>query len=91
VTGSLNLSEVFATYGSRPVNLKINICSSNNVDINLSGTIYANIYAPQSKVTMGAGYLAGAAICNQLVMNGSSKIYFDESIPTFGAGIRLAK
>jgi hypothetical protein len=93
ITGTANLGEVFTTYGSRPANLSLEMCSSGDLSmsINSSYTICASIYAPQSKLTLSNGNLAGGVVSKQLQMSGSAKIYFDESLTTYGATIQVVR
>jgi hypothetical protein len=84
IYGSLNLSGHAVSSSNQPGNLKIVMvpdASGNppgSVTIGSSSALYADIYAPQSALTMsGTGDLYGSIVAGSIDMTGSSAIHYD--------------
>jgi Flp pilus assembly protein TadG len=87
-TGSISLSGTATTTGAKPGDLKIVMCpdSSGNppgsVSIGSSSDLYANIYAPQSDITLsGSGDIYGSVVGKSISMTGTTSIHYDLSLP----------
>jgi Flp pilus assembly protein TadG len=84
IYGKLDISGCTVTYSNQPTNLKIVMVpdSSGNapgsVTISGSSAMYADIYAPQSPLTIsGTGDLYGSIVGLSIDMSGTAKIHYD--------------
>ena len=88
VYGTVSISGNTATNANLPKNLKIvmihdpgNNNAPGSVQISSSAALYADIYAPESAVTLGgSGAIYGQVIGKSVSMTGSSDIYYDLSL-----------
>jgi hypothetical protein len=86
------------TSSSKPGNLTIIMCKKpdgkppGGVTISSSAALYANIYAPQSAVTLsGSGDIYGSVLGLSVDMTGSSGIHFDLSLNAQNGTISLVQ
>jgi Flp pilus assembly protein TadG len=91
VTGSINLGGATFTASNLPKNLKIVVIGAGTVKVNNNASLYADVYAPQSAVTLsGTGDIYGSVLGNTISMTGTSGIHYDLSLPG-GWGIKLVQ
>ena len=87
VYGFFSMNGNTTTSGGRPGNLRVVMVPSSsgtppgNVDIGSSAALYADVYAPQSRITLsGTGDIYGSVLGKSIDMTGSSAIHFDRSL-----------
>jgi hypothetical protein len=93
VYGSVTLAGNAVTNGNIPKNLKLVMiphptsgAAPGSVTISSGSGVYADIYAPQSAITLsGNGAIYGTVIGKSINMTGSSDIYYDLSVTTGGS------
>ena len=91
VTGSVRLDGT-VNNGATPMNFRVVVCSTQDVLIGSSSTVYGDIYAPASLFTMGgSSTLAGSIVARAIDMGGSSRVIFDESLTVSSPGISLVQ
>jgi hypothetical protein len=80
-TGTITVSGgALVTSQSIPDNLQIFATSTATVTISGSGVLYAEVYAPQSDVTVsGSGIVAGSIIGNTITNSGGASLFRDLS------------
>ncbi|HXE53204.1 MAG TPA: TadG family pilus assembly protein, partial [Tepidisphaeraceae bacterium] len=82
VTGWINIPGTINTASNLPKNLQIQVIGSANVSIGNQTALYADIYAPQSAVTLsGGGDIYGSVLGYSINMTGSSGIHYDLALP----------
>lgn len=82
VTGNVGMWGATTTSGNVPKNLNIQVVGNGTVTVGNNASIYANIYAPQSNVTLsGSGAIYGSVLGWSINMTGTSNIYYDLSLP----------
>ena len=82
VTGSVGVWGTTTTSGNLAKNLSIQVIGNGNVTVGSNGALYANIYAPQSAVTLsGKGAIYGSVLGYSINMTGTSNIYYDLALP----------
>jgi len=91
-TGAVTVSGgALVTSSSVPDNLKIYVTSPASVTISGNGTLYAQVYANQSDVTVsGSGIVAGSIVGNTLTNSGGASLYHDLS-GSSGLKVSLAR
>jgi hypothetical protein len=83
VDGKLTISGngVIVTAGSIPANLSIQMASSSTATLSGGARIFAQVYAPDSAVTLsGSSGLAGQVVGKSVTMSGGATIYTDNSL-----------
>jgi len=93
IYGNVVFSGNALTNGSIPKNMKLVLiphpttgAAPGTVNIASGGALYADIYAPQSAITLsGNGAIYGTVIGKSIDMTGSSDIYYDLSVTTGGS------
>lgn len=87
VYGNFTMSGNTATSGSTPTNLQLVMVPAPNgdppgsVNIGSSAELYADVYAPQSAVTLsGNGDIYGSVLGKTVSMTGTSAIHYDMSL-----------
>jgi hypothetical protein len=87
IHGNLSLAGGASTYANLPTNLKIYMCpdASGNPpgDISITGgaSLYAQIYAPQSNISLGGnGAIYGSVLGLTVSSSGTSAIHYDASL-----------
>ncbi|WP_428940065.1 DUF7305 domain-containing protein [Fontivita pretiosa] len=81
VAGSISLSGNVSTQGNLPGNFAINVLNSGNVALSGNSSLYADIYAPNSAVTVsGNGDLFGRIVGKTLSISGNGKFHYDEDL-----------
>ncbi|HEY2586654.1 MAG TPA: Tad domain-containing protein [Tepidisphaeraceae bacterium] len=82
VTGSVGIYGATTTSGNVPKNLSIQVIGNGPVTVGNNASIYMNLYAPQSAVTLsGKGAIYGSVLGWTINMTGTSAIYYDLSLP----------
>ncbi|HEY2585485.1 MAG TPA: pilus assembly protein TadG-related protein [Tepidisphaeraceae bacterium] len=82
VTGNVSILGATVTSGNQPKNLSIQVIGNGWVNVGSNASFYANIYAPQSPVTLsGKGAIYGSVLGWSINMTGTSNIYYDLSLP----------
>jgi Flp pilus assembly protein TadG len=82
VTGSVGMYGATTTCGNVPKNLSIQVIGNGAVTVGNNASLYANIYAPQSPVTLsGRGAIYGSVLGWSINMTGTSSINYDLSLP----------
>ena len=91
-SGVLNGGDTDAT-ANQPINFQIwgtKTSGTQNISVSGNGVFSGIIYAPQGAVTMNgggnSGNVSGSIVSNTIVLNGSVKFHYDESLGNFGAG-----
>jgi Flp pilus assembly protein TadG len=87
VSGSVSMGGHSMLSGSVPGNLKIVSVGGGSVTINLgsNASMYADVYAPQSAVSLGgSGVLYGSLVGLTVSMGGSASIHYDLNSSGFG-------
>jgi hypothetical protein len=82
------------TNGNAPKNLSIvaipnplTLTAPGSITFGSSGALYANVYAPQSDVTVsGSGSIYGSVLGKSVSMTGTADIYYDLS-SSGGSGV----
>lgn len=76
------------TGGQSPANFTLyGSPTTDNIDIQGSGSIYGGIYAPSAAISVtGNARLFGAAVGDTVTVTGSSKIHYDEALSGDGSG-----
>jgi hypothetical protein len=94
---NFSMSGQAVTNGSVPQNLSLVMCPSSSgaapgtVSISGSAALYADIYAPQSDITLsGSGAIYGSIVGRNVTISGTSDMYYDLSGISGGA-IHLVK
>jgi Flp pilus assembly protein TadG len=89
--GTFNMTGQTVTKDSLPTNLKVVMCpgptgqAPGSLTVTAGAALYANIYAPQSAVTIGGGgEIYGSVLGLTVNLNGSGGIHYDLSLQ--GAG-----
>jgi hypothetical protein len=78
---------VISTYQSLPKNLRIRIAGSRTFDVGNTVSLFADVYGPQSTITLGNGAtIAGAAVVDVIDAPNNAHLYFDESLIGNNAG-----
>jgi Flp pilus assembly protein TadG len=95
---NLSFSGSATTASSLPKNLQIVLCPDTSGhapgDVNVSGSsaLYADIYAPQSKVNIsGSGDLYGRVVGQSVDMSGTAAIHYDISLTSSGSVVWSVK
>lgn len=95
--GNFTMSGQTYTAANLPKNLTVVMCPGptglppGNVNIQAGAALYANIYAPQSNVTIsGQGTIYGSVLGLTVNMNGGGRINYDLTLKGAG-GIQLVK
>lgn len=94
VYGTLSLGGHVDVAGNLPKNLTIITVPNGgtapgNITLNGTSALYADIYAPQSRINMsGTGDIYGSIVGRSIDMTGNSAIHYDMSL---GGGIRLVQ
>ena len=84
---ALTSTAAISTYQSLPKNLRIRIAGSRTFDVGNTVSLFADVYGPQSTMTLGNGAtLAGAAIVDVIDAPNNANLYFDESLIGNNAG-----
>ena len=99
VNGPITINGNMDNVSDKPAYLEIKSVSSSPITISGNGELFADIYAPQSPVTLngggtGPGQIFGAVIGKSITMNGQgADIHYDESLdgPPQGIIITLVK
>ncbi|MGE5611770.1 MAG: TadG family pilus assembly protein [Bacillota bacterium] len=79
-------AEIF-TAGDNPDNLRIRQIGSGGISLSNTVSLTADIYAPQSTLTMENNVtIAGAAICRRIVGDNGIMLYYDEQLKTSSGG-----
>jgi Flp pilus assembly protein TadG len=82
VTGNVGINGATVTSGNLPENLSIQVIGSGNVNVGNNASIYFNLYAPQSPVTLsGSGAIYGSVLGFSINMTGTSSINYDLGLP----------
>jgi hypothetical protein len=92
--GNVSIKGQVNTLSNVPGNLNLTMvpnpstgAAPGTVDLGSSGATYANVYAPQSAITMsGNGAIYGRVIGKSIYATGSADIYYDLSLPGGGTG-----
>ena len=83
IDGNTDLTSTarISTYQSLPKNLRIRIAGSRTFAVGNTVSLYAEVYGPQSTMTLGNdAMLAGAAIVDVIDAPNNANLYFDESL-----------
>jgi hypothetical protein len=81
VTGSISIAGTTNTNASRPDNLRINVSGAGSVSLAGTSYMYADLYAPQSAVTLSGNYdLFGSVVGKTLGITGKANVHYDESL-----------
>ena len=95
--GTFKMTSQTATASSLPKNLKIVMCTGptgqtpGSLTISAGAALYADIYAPQSAVSIGGkGDIYGSVLGLTVEMSGSGEIHYDLSLKGTG-GIAIVK
>jgi len=95
VNGNVNLSGgSVSTSNNVPANFRLYVGSNGgSVSVSGGGTLYADVYAPQSAFSLsGGGSLAGRVVALSVTESGNSNIYYDLSlVGGAGANVFLAQ
>jgi hypothetical protein len=94
IYGSLLMNGVTNTNANLPKNLSIVMIPNpstgtppGTITVNSQASLYANIYAPQSDITLsGSGAIYGSVVGKSITMSGSSDIFYDLN-STGGSGV----
>jgi Flp pilus assembly protein TadG len=96
--GNLKLGGATLTAGNVPGNLKIVMVPAPDgrapgaVTVSNNSALYANIYAPQSSVTLsGNGDIYGSVLGNSVSLTGTSAIHYDLSLVAGNGTVSLVK
>jgi Flp pilus assembly protein TadG len=96
--GTFAMSGSTQTYGNIPGNLTITAvptptgAAPGTLTLSGSSAMYANVYAPQSDITLsGSGDIHGWVIGKSITLSGSANMYYDLSSPSNGGAIQLVK
>jgi len=96
--GTFNLSGSTSTYSSVPGNLTITAVPTpsggapGSLTVSGSSALYANIYAPQSDVTVsGSGDIYGSVIGKTINLSGTANVHYDLSGSSSNGVIQLVK
>lgn len=82
VTGNLGIYGSLVSSGNLAKNLSIQVIGNGNVTVGNNASIYVNLYAPQSAVTLsGSGAIYGSVLGWSINMTGTSNIYYDLGLP----------
>ena len=83
----LTSTAIIETFENRPANLRIRIVGERTFAVGNTVPLFAEIYGPQSTLTLGNGAtLAGAAIVGVIDAPNNANLYFDESLIGNNAG-----
>ncbi|MEO6434865.1 MAG: pilus assembly protein TadG-related protein [Tepidisphaeraceae bacterium] len=95
--GRFDMNANTTTAADLPTNLKIVMCTGPQgqrpgpLSINAGANFYAQVYAPQSAVTVtGGGDIFGSVLGKTVDMSGTGRIHYDLSLNT-GGGITMVK
>lgn len=87
VSGAISLSGNVSVNNSQPGNFKVRGLSNANVNISGNGSLYADVYAPLSDLSIsGNGDFYGRFVGRKITMSGNGKIHYDEAIAPLGGG-----
>jgi Flp pilus assembly protein TadG len=82
VTGNVGIFGATVTASNLGKNLNIQVIGPGTVTVQNNSSIYMNLYAPQSPVTLsGSGAIYGSVLGWSINMTGSSSINYDLSLP----------
>ncbi|MGH7177871.1 MAG: DUF7305 domain-containing protein, partial [Tepidisphaeraceae bacterium] len=82
VDGNVDLTGSTIINQGIPANLKIFVIGRHHVDLGGSSKLYAQVYAPESDVTIhGTPGFYGAIVGKSLDFRGTCDIHYDESSP----------
>lgn len=87
VYGNFDMKGRTSTSGNLPGNLRVVMVPNGSgnppgtLEIGSSAALYADVYAPQSRITLsGSGDIYGSVLGKSIDMTGSSAIHFDRSL-----------
>jgi Flp pilus assembly protein TadG len=82
VTGGVGIAGSITTASNLPKNLQIQVIGTGAVNIGNQAALYADVYAPQSAVTLGgSGDIYGSVLGYSINMTGTSGIHYDLALP----------
>lgn len=82
VNGTLSLQGNVSIAGQKPQRFAVRVMSNAAVSVGGNGSIIADVYAPQSALTIGGtGDVYGRYIGKSIATSGTGRIHFDEAIP----------